>query len=125
MIILIICQGPIDFKKSVYNLWIFFVCRFKLFAIKVNLPLSFIESNLDELTCKGSNYNAHSKRLGLEMLFYLISENIKANCKLVHHLFDFFFGFDKNKKLLVFIVECKYFVLNFDWNFVDFNIGHA
>ena len=48
------------------------------------------------------------------MLFYLISENIKANCKLVHHLFDFFFGFDKNKKLLVFIVECKYFVLNFD-----------
>ena len=71
---LIICQEDIDLKKNVYNLQIFLYADSNL----LNFLYPLLESNLDGFTCKGINYNAHTKRLGLEMLFYLILENMIA-----------------------------------------------
>ena len=66
-----------------------------------------------DLLGKGINYNAHTKILGLFLFDFRKYDSI-YNCKLAHHLFDFLFGLGKNRKLLIFIVNCKYFVLDFD-----------
>ena len=49
------------FKKKVFITNIS-VCRYKLFAIKLNLPLSFIESNLDWLTFIKESITMHIQK---------------------------------------------------------------